>query len=492
MSGSPRATMGAALLALVVVLGLGVGSCSWGEDSGVAESSDDSVIDWGECGPDYAMPSEGPEMECAEISVPLEYRDPDGAEISLAMARLPALGDRSGSIVVNPGGPGASGLDYLSSAFISETLRESFDVVSWDPRGVGASAPINCTGPTDEFLRLDPSPDSDAEQVALDAAAAAVAEGCAESDPEMLPHVHTEATAADLEEIRKALGEDQLNYIGFSYGTLIGQIYADRHGESIRTMVLDGVVDPTWDLEGLLFAQSAGFEATIGEFDRTCTEAGPQGCGVEDLEAAYDTVSARVESEQPATSPATSGTRLGPADLATAAIFTAYRSDGWQLLGKGLGAALGGDDSELVALAKVYRNLAGYDAYAAVMCTDSPHPVGGSDYASFAARASQLSARFGPAIANELLPCASWAAPSLSARSAIGAPEATSVLVVGNTGDPATPFAGAVAVNEALTSSQLLTVESGGHVAYGRSTCATEVVDLYILTAELPPEPLTC
>jgi pimeloyl-ACP methyl ester carboxylesterase len=436
-------------------------------------------------------------MECARIPVPVNWADPEGESILLAIARLPATGERTGAVVTNPGGPGSSGIQFLARGNFGEELREPFDIVSWDPRGLGASVRVDCTDAYQEFLRIDPSPDSGEEQSSLDEGASAVSEGCARTDPGLLANVHSDAAAADVDAIRKALGEEQINYLGFSYGTLIGQVYAENYGESLRAMVLDGVVDPTMDLEGLLLAQAAGFEATFDDFDRNCTEAGPEECGVADLGAAYDKVSDSVESEPldaGSNDGATEGAvpEVGPAELATAAIRTAYIPDGWTALGEALESALDNDGSGLAMLADNYRSLADYNAYASVMCTDSPHPVGEDEYAEFATRARGISARLGDAIANELLPCATWSAPNLPARATIAAPAAGSVLVVGNTGDPATPFIGAQAVDEALANSQLVTVEANGHVAYGTNECVRNVVDEYLITAELPPEPLTC
>jgi len=424
---------------------------------------------------------------CASLTVPLDWSEPAGRTIDLELGRLPATGERIGSLVINPGGPGGSGLRYLGFEPYGPTITSRFDVVSWDPRGVGASDGLRCNESVPELLAADPDPDDDAELEALERAAAAVAQDCERLEGAVLDHLATTQVALDLEAIRRALGDEPLNYHGFSYGTQIGQEYLERFPGEVRAMVLDGVVDPALGFEEFLLGQVAAFDDAFRRDAARC-QAEPAICGVADLEMAYDRIAERVElNPLPA-----EGGDVGPGELAIAAIQTSYGTDGWRTLGPSLAAALDGDGGPLRQLADTYFDFGGYASYAAVVCTDSPPPQGVEAYREFADRARERSGRFGGAVANELLPCATWgAAPSGTPR-AISAPGAPPVLVVGNTGDAATPYENAVVVAERLESGVLVTVESEGHTAYGSNRCATEVIDTYLLSLSVPSDDPRC
>lgn len=424
--------------------------------------------------------------ECAALEVPLDWSDPGGPQVELALARVPTAGRRVGPLLVNPGGPGGSGVDVVGGLATS-ALAERFDLVSWDPRGVGRSTRVSCDGPASEFLALDPEPDDATEQAGLEAAADAVARACAQDAGELLGHMATEDTARDLEAIRLALGGEQLNFLGFSYGTHIGQAYAELFGDRVRAMVLDGAVDPAQGFEEFLVGQAAAFDRAFAAQHEQCAAAGDGACGVRDLTGAYDEVAREVED---APLPA-EGATVGPADLAVAATYTAYLDRGWELLGPALAEALDGSGDGLAELARGYRDLAEYGPYAAVVCTDSPPPAGPGAYSSFARRAAQASPRFGASIANELLPCATWGAPPRGAAEPLTAPEAPAILVVGTTGDPATPLENAESVARALERGRLLVAEADGHGALGIA-CVDDHVRSYLVDLELPPEGSRC
>ncbi|MEX0768566.1 MAG: alpha/beta hydrolase, partial [Microthrixaceae bacterium] len=353
-----------------------------------------TLLEWSDC-------DVGQNTECATLDVPLDWEEPTGPKIPLALVRVLATGNRIGSLIGNPGGPGGSGLEFLSSEPFSEELMQRFDTVSWDPRGVGESAPVSCTDSVPELLGLDPDPDSAAEQSALDKAAAAVSSECAEAELQMLEHMSTVEVAKDLEAIRVALGNEPLNFVGFSYGTQIGQAYAEMYPLNIRSMVLDGVVDPSLGYTEFLLGQTAAFEAAFNENVDRCEQAGQEECGVRDLADAYDTVHSIVE-EKPLGS---QGREVGPGELATAAIMTGYYEDGWRELGPALALALEGDGSAVRDIADDYYDFAAFSAYAAVVCIDTPPPESPAAYQEFAQAARAVSPRFGGSVANELLPC---------------------------------------------------------------------------------------
>lgn len=443
--------------------------------------------DWQAPGLTWAPCAELRRGECATLPVPLDWSDPAGPSIELVIGRLVARGDRIGSLVTNPGGPGGSGLRFLGYDGFDSPIRDRFDLVSWDPRGVGASEGLSCDGSVEDLLSADPDPDSPTEQQQLEDAAQAVATDCSTRHGDLLEHLDTLAVAFDLEAIRRALGDEPLNYLGFSYGTQIGQLYAEHFPEQIRAMVLDGVVDPQLGFEEFLLGQTAAFDAAFRRDAQRCSRE-PQRCGVEDLAAAYDQVAELVEVTplQSADGP------VGPGELATAAIYTSYGAQGWVRLGPALAAGLAGDGTALRQLADAYIDLAGYPTYAAVVCTDSPPPEGFEQFADFARRAAEVSARFGAAVANEMLPCAVWGAPARTEAAPIRAPGSPPILVVGNTGDAATPYENAVAVADALDAAVLVTAQIEGHTAYGSNRCVTEVVDAYLVDLVVPDADPRC
>lgn len=431
-------------------------------------------------------------MTCASLAVPLDWSRPEGETIELAVARRPADGpaeDRVGTIVANPGGPGGSGVELIAADPFDGQLAHRFDRVGWDPRGVGDSTPVTCgTDTVTAFVAADPDPDTPAEQAELERRARAVSDDCAARDAALLAHIGTRDVVRDLEALRLALGGERIDYVGFSYGTQIGQLYAEMFPSGVRTMVLDGVVDPSKGFTDFLMGQIDGFDDAFAAAALRCSRAGDD-CPVDDLAAAYDRVRERVELTP---LPASGRTPAGPAELATAAIYSGYVEDGWRALARALSAALDGDGSRLVALADDYHDLGGYGAYAGVVCTDTPPPASTAAWQEFSDLARARSPRFGGSVANELLPCATWPVRSDVLPAPVTAPDAPPIMVVGNTGDPATPLEGARAVAATLASAVLVTVDIGGHTAYGRNRCATELIDAYVVSGTAPGTDRAC
>jgi pimeloyl-ACP methyl ester carboxylesterase len=422
----------------------------------------------------------GDSLECGTLAVPLDWSNPSGPTIDLAVARIPA-GDpdeRIGVLATNPGGPGASGVGFIRGGghFAGTELAERFDIVSWDPRGVDGSAGLSCDDAVREgFLRLDSDPDDAAEQAALDAGAAEYAASCAAEHGELLAHVGTDDTARDLEAIRRALGQP-LAYVGFSYGTFIGLRYAELFPDGAVSIVLDGVVDPTAALTDLLRGQAEAFEGVLTE-------------ALGDLTEEWDEVAAAVEREP---LPTDDGRGLGPADLATGTFLAGYDPALWEVLQQGVRDAAGGDGSILLRMADQYHSLGAYAPYQAISCLDSANPVGGEAWAAFSDELEAISPRFGASIANEMLPCAFWPVPSEPVNGPVLAEGSPPILVVGTTGDPATPVEQAERVAEGLADGHLLVLEGEGHVAFGRSACVQDAVERYLIRGEVPPEGARC
>ena len=436
-------------------------------------------IEWEPC---------GARRECATYAVPADHDDPDGPTVDLAVIRRPATGtDRIGSLFMNPGGPGGSGVDYVRASPLDPTLNQFFDIVSWDPRGVGASDPISCDGSVEAMRELDWEPDDQAEQDELDQAAEAIADDCDAAHGDRLGLVATEATVQDLDLLRRAVGDDQLSYLGFSYGTILGLRYAERYPERVRAMVLDGVVDPTQDLEELLTDQAVAFERSITDAFDAC--AGSGSCPVADPMASYDRLAAQVE-ETPI--PVAGGDPVGPTTLAFAALSSAYDPGRMATFIGALGAAERGEGAPVRQLADLYWSSASYSEYAAVVCTDNPHPVGADDQRAMTERMATAAPRFGAAVASEMAPCAFWASPVTGVPGPIEAAGAPPILVVGNTGDAATPFAAAERVADGLESGVLLTYRGEGHTSFNSDTCVKDVVRAYLVDLVVPDPGTEC
>jgi pimeloyl-ACP methyl ester carboxylesterase len=432
-------------------------------------------VEWEPCG----------EVECATLTVPLDYEDAGGETIELALARRPADDPdaRIGSLLFNPGGPGVPGVELVRAGaidFPSEVL-DRFDIVSWDTRGVGESAPLSCGSLDTEYITADATPDDEAEEAAFQGLSEEVADECAAQDGDLIPFMGTTQTVDDLERIRQALGDDQLTYVGYSYGTLIGELYADRYPERVRALVLDGVVDPSLDLAETARRQAEGLEGSLDDIFAACTD--DEDCPVDDPAATFDAVEATLESG--------AGGETGPADLQLAAVLATYDTRFWPDFHAALADAAAGDYAAIEALAQSYAGIGPYSPYAAIICVDSPSPA---DFEAFDDLATEIEAsapRLGGAVGFEFLPCAYWAAEPTREPEAVDAEGASPILVVGNTGDAATPYRQAEAVAEFLDSGVLLTLEGEGHTS-GGDPCIDEWVATYVVDLELPPEGTVC
>ena len=444
-------------------------------------------------------------FSCATMTVPLDRAHPESGTVDIAVTRraAPDAATRLGSLLVNPGGPGASAIGFLQSSWrdLPDAVRSRFDLVAFDPRGVGRSAPVTClsTAELDAYFALDPSPDTPAELQALEAGGQRFSAGCQAQSRRLLPHVSTEDAARDMDVLRASLGDAGLTYLGYSYGTSIGAEYLRLFPTRVRAMVLDGAIDPalTWDQE--LEGQSKGFDVALQAFLTDCqaTTCAFRRAVKGDLGAAFDALAARVDR-----SPLTGkGARtVGPGEFTLGVGATLYdRTDGWPVLAEALRRAEGGDGQLLLALSDSYleRGPNGYsnesEANAAVNCIDRPWPRDPAPYLALAERVKATAPRFGPEIALSGLGCASWPVPPVSTPKPVRAEGAPPVVVIGTTRDPATPYAWAQALAHELASGVLFTHEGDGHTAYRTSApaCLRDPVDAYLLTAEAPA-PLTC
>ncbi len=459
--------------------------------SSVPLHSRTGTITWTRCG----------SIQCASLSVPLDWARPGGRHITLALARHPASGHRIGVLLTNPGGPGASGVDFLRDAttvFPREVVR-AFDIVSWDPRGVGRSAPVRCDTNLDGFYAVDRDPHTPAEVRAnVDAARGFVAT-CARDSGDLLAHVSTTASADDLDAIRAAMGESTITFVGFSYGTLLGALYAQRHGQHVRAMVLDGAVDPSRSYADSTVDQAHGFEGALDEFLASCAA-----CGFthgEEPRQAFDTFVRRVRAHPITGTLAGEQRTLGPGELDIAVASALYAGKaGYDELAAALADGVGGRPQALLELADQYTERSTGGRYSnetaalyAIACIDAPSPRAVGAVRQIADRAERDAPFFGASTAWLGLPCTFWPVPPVQPVAPVHARGTPAIVVVGTTGDPATPYGWARSLARQLGDARLLTYEGAGHTAYGRgNACVDRAVDAYLLHSVVPSAGTVC
>jgi len=447
-------------------------------------------------------------FQCATLTVPLDYANPDAGAIAIAVLRDPAAdpAQRIGSLLVNPGGPGASGIDYAKtgSQVATEAVRDRHDVVGFDPRGVGRSDPLDCVD-DDELSALfaaDGSPDNPAEIMQLDALGAALAVGCRERSGGLLPHIGTANVARDLDVLRAVLGDSTLTYLGKSYGTLIGLSYARLFPTRVGRMVLDGVVDPTLTGSQSAIGQAKGFEESLALFMSNCVQDDcPLGRSLDTAFARFDRLMADIDASP---LPTEDGRELTQSLALLGVVYPLYYdpSEAYPIVRAALERALDGDGTTLMVYADLYldRSADGrfesnfMEVLQAVSCVDEQYPRSIAEVQALLPAAVAASPRFGAYLAWISLGCTHWPVPSQADDSPVTAPGAPPILVVGSTGDPATPYANAVSVADQLESGVLVTLEGSAHTAYrnGGSACVDAAVDGYLLEGTAPAAGLTC
>lgn len=453
-------------------------------------------LEWHRCGSN----------QCTHLTVPLDYARPDGATIELAVLRAPATrrGERVGQLVVDPGGPGGSALDYASSGAFTfgATLTRYFDIVGMDPRGVGKSTPLECAGTkqTDEFFAEDPDPDTPTEATEVDRLNRAFGDGCAERHPELTKHVSTVEAAKDMDILRAALGERQLDYLGASYGTLLGATYADLFPRNIRRMVLDGALDPTLSNEGLYLGQAGGFETALAAYVQSCLDQGDCVLG-SDQEAAKRRIRQLLDQLDKKPLPTSSGRPLTEGLGRYGVVLPLYVKSLWPILTIALTQAIQeGRGDQLLALADQYADRGPdgyrsneYTAYWAVTCLDYPDSVPMDQVSSKFKEFDEASPTFGRTFAYDLAKCAVWPAKSTRTPAPIHAPGAPPIVVIGTTRDPATPYAWARALASQLDSGHLITRDGDGHTGFNQgNACVDNAVQRYLVGGKVPQENLSC
>lgn len=448
-----------------------------------------------------AWESCGGRAECATFAVPLDWSDPAGETIELAVVRYPARkpDQRIGVLMANPGGPGGSAIDFLRAwqSILAPEIRDRFDLVAFDPRGVGESTPILCHDRLQELVAVDPDPDNEGEWRQAEEVAKAFADDCATAAGWLLPYVGTKQVARDMDALRAALGEGQLTYVGYSYGTTIGATYADLFPDRVRAFVLDGGTDQSLDYETVSVTQMVGFERALQAYLDDCAA---KRCALARDGNPRAAVARVIAMAEQAPIPAPGADRpAGPGEVQLGIISALYSKFTWNQLTQALSEALAGDGSGLVRLVDDYllRNPDGsypnlIEANYAVNSVDTACPKDPQAYRAMADRFAALAPTFGRSAATSGLVCAYWAAPP----DPLGVPRAAGsapILVIATTNDPATPYEWGRALSEQLENGVLVTYRGEGHTIYAQgNACIDDVVNAYLVSLAVPPEGTTC
>jgi pimeloyl-ACP methyl ester carboxylesterase len=454
----------------------------------------DQDVTWHNCG----------NADCAKITVPLDYSQPEGATIELTAARVKATGEKIGTLFVDPGGPGGSAVDYARAAdrIVSKGVLEHYDVVGVDPRGVGSSEPIHCLTDkqTDEILAVDGTPDSPQEEQATIDASAVVEHGCEKFGGSVYQHMGTVDAARDLDIARAAVDDDTFSYLGKSYGTMLGATYAELFPDRVGRMVLDGALPANLNLVEVTKGQADEFEIALRHFVDDCL--GSKGCP---LSGTTDEGVKQVQDWLTSldSAPLTSNGRQLNEPLATYAVlsYLYFPANDYPALRSALSSAMTDKDARpLLSLldARIDRGLDGHyvsngtDAFYGVTCLDRPFTGTVNDVKKYAEEWKATAPTFGPSLAWGLLPCKDWPVvgdpvPDTTAKGS------NPILVVSSTHDPATPYQWGVDLAATLENGHLLTNDGWGHTAYrANGNCIAKAVDAYLLSGAVPEDGTVC
>jgi len=444
-------------------------------------------------------------FECANITVPLDWANPESDAIEIALKRRPASGERIGSLLVNPGGPGVSGVSEIPnfSNGLGLPLRQAFDIISFDPRGVGQSTPVVCLSDDklDYFLSRDFADDA-AGQAELAAANAEFAASCAQNTGPLLGHVDTASVARDMDLIRHLLGEDTLNYLGFSWGTQLGATYAGLFPQRVGRMALDAGIDITLTAEQRIITQAQGFENALRAYVADCQQrescplSGSVDDGMAQISDLFDQAFAEPLPTRQANRPLTRSLAI---DGVTSAL---YARAEWERLTQGLNQAIHENRGDaLLSLADSFhrRNPNGSFSSSwqtmsfAVRCLDERPSTDPAVVAATMAEINSVAPTFGRLFSRALLNCQDWPYPAVPSDFDPTAPGSPPILVIGTTGDSSTPFEMSVALANTLENGVLLTWVGEGHTAYfSAGRCITAAVDAFLVSGTVPPPGTQC
>jgi pimeloyl-ACP methyl ester carboxylesterase len=499
------------LIALLVSIPLLITGCVVAPAATPAATADVSAalapfynqtLTWTKCGT----------IKCATINAPLNWDSPSkAAPIKLALNYVPSTGSADkGWLLENPGGPGGSGVDFVKSGGSqagSDYLRQHYNLVGFDPRGVQNSSKVTCLNATqtDNFL-YNPTPGaigSTAEYNATVAAYKTFAAACKKNTGSLLAHVDTVSAARDMDLIRALLGEAKLNYLGFSYGTFLGTTYAALYPQNVGRFVLDGAIDPTVSDEDSSAYQLKAFDTALRDYLNNCLTVSPTTCPFTgSVDNAMKSITAFYKKLETTSINTTLGRKLYLPGAITGLIMTLYSNDYWKYTSAAFSSAFRGDGTLFLELADAYndRNSSGgyasnmLEANMAINCLDGRSNPSKAAMDAQNARLLKLSPFFGRYWRNGALGCASWPYPLATKPSSYAATGSGPIIVVGTTGDPATPYWEAQNLaNKILANGHLITYKGEGHTAYGRSNaCVVNAVDAYLVDGTVPAKDPNC
>lgn len=454
-------------------------------------------VEWKSCENSY---------QCATIKVPLDYANPGDRSISLELIKSPARGEKKGSLLINPGGPGGSGVDSVlesAQALTTQPVRDAYDVVGFDPRGVKRSTPVTCYDAqgTDEYRATYNDPSTPEGMAAAREVAKAFGQACADNSKGILDYVGTENAARDLDIIRALVGDKKLNYLGFSYGTLLGATYANIFPKNVGRFVLDGAVDPSISSSELTLGQAAGFEKAFRAYVTDCLSG--SNCPLTgSVDEGLATIKSLIEEATAQPLQARDGRMVNGSLMVSGLILPLYSQANWPALTQALEELVSRRDPTTVLLLadlSADREADGtysgnsMNAFTAVNCLDYPADASDEQMRAQAAQLEKVSPTIGKYLAYGDVGCQEWPVKANRTPAPISAEGAGDILVVGTTGDPATPYEWSVSLADQLSSGTLLTYEGEGHTAYGRANaCLNDAVDKYLLDGTVPAEGMRC
>ncbi|MFG2348386.1 alpha/beta hydrolase [Streptomyces phaeochromogenes] len=513
---NPSPLRAAALTATVLLLSAALAGCG-GDGDSKDEDLSAQKLSWKDCpepseaegGGDAPSPlPDGDTWKCATLKAPLDWDKPKGDTIGLALIRAEASGakdKRIGSLVFNFGGPGGSGVTTLP-AFGQDydQLRTRYDLVSFDPRGVGRSAGVKCENneQLDEYFQQDATPDDTAEQKTLLDNTKGFNAACEKNSGETLPHVRTTDAARDMDLMRQVLGDDELHYFGISYGTELGGVYAHLFPKKVGRAVFDAVVDPTQNSEQGSLGQAKGFQLALDNFAEDCTsktEDCPLGDSAQDVKDRIAKLLTDLDSKP---IPGVFPRQLTQTAATSGIAQSLYSKDFWEYLTEGLQQAYDGDGRVLMLLADSmngrnqdgeYSNIAA--ANVSINCADDKPRYTTADVQAKLPEFREASPLFGDYLAWGLVGCTDWAVAGAADHPDVSAPGSAPILVVGNTGDPATPYEGARKMVDSLGKGVgvELTYKGQGHGSYDSGNkCVRDAVNGYLLNGKVPPTGQVC
>lgn len=463
----------------------------------------------------------GEALQCATAKAPIDWAAPTAATMSLSLIRHVATSsDRLGSLFVNPGGPGGSGVAFVRDSLnyaVDKKVQANYDIIGFDPRGVGASTPVTCVSSDaemDEWIYgLNSQPRFTSAWLAeREADSKEYATQCAQKTGELLFHVDTVSAAKDLDMLRAVVGDSVFNYLGYSYGTLLGATYAELFPTRVGRMVLDGALDPASSGTQVLETQAVGFENALTSYLRWCyqqkqcpftaTGAGHPGTAATEAElsSARTRISQLLAALDKTPLTGTDGRKVGADTMVTAIITPLYSATQWPALTSIFSSVASGKADVALASADSYNNRVNgkyldnsSEAFTAVNCLDYPVSSSLSEWTATAKALEKASPVFGPYLAYGDVLCASWPAQSTRTPAPVTATGSPDILVIGTTGDPATPYQWAVNLSKQLANGHLLTYVGEGHTAYNKgSGCVNDAVDSFLLSGKIPVGDARC